>query len=707
MKTRLLASLGLILLLFFAAGGARAGTTDLASSPLVTSASSSVQPNLFLLLDDSGSMDWDYLPDWATTSDNTLFTNNTYNGVAYSASVTYSAPVWYNADGTINTTTYPAMTAGKSSNWTSVPNDGYKVQSTSNSNLVGNASFYTFVAGEYCDKPNLRNCVTQSAASPAYPYPATLRWCTSSSMTACQAVRIETGTTYKTPRYPISSTATISVSGSSSTTVSSITVNGVQILNGTTSGSTSSSTVASRIAANITLAGYSATSSGSTVTITAPAGTWNITYTPVVTKSGTMTITPSAFSGGVPGQNVYTNIVSGNNSYPFPGTTAKATTRTDCAGTTCTYTEEMTNYANWWAYYHTRMQMMKTSTSIAFQSVGPNYRIGYNSLNNNQGYGFVNPASFDATNKLAWYTKLFAAKPNNSTPLRVTLSEQGRIFAGKYNGSSYNGVTIVDPMQYSCQQNFTILATDGYWNETSNPVQLNGSTSIGNQDAGEVRPFNDGGSTTVTAVTPTTTVVQSQTVTGKSIITVWSQFVYTLGSNGADSCTSSKHKVHQQQQQQTETKTTTVTSVDNATTTSTETVVTTNGVVTSDTTSTSNSNSNVSTNTVVNSDTFTAWANFGSSSTTGSCTSSNSLPNPNPSNATTVSSNTSTTSGPTTTVLSTTGPTTGATTTTTSFERRHFEHPFRRRRILLRERSAHHGAGQLHRRADSAGGHRH
>jgi len=668
MKTRLFANLSLILTLLLAAAGARAGTTDLASSPLVTSASSSVQPNLFLLLDDSGSMDWNYLPDWANTSDNTLFTNNVYNGVAYSAAVTYSPPVWYNTDGTINTATYPSMTAGNSSNWTSVPNDGYKVQSTSNSNLVGNASFYTFVAGEYCDKPNLRNCVTQSAPSPSYPYPATLRWCTNSSMSTCQAVRIETGTTYLTPRYPISATATISVSGTSSTSVTGITVNGVQIMSSATPTETSSSTMASDIASRITLAGYSATRSGSTVTITAPAGSGSITYTPVVSKSGSMTVTPAAFSGGVPGQNIYTSIVSGNNSYPFPGTAAKATTRTDCAGTTCTYAEEMTNYANWWAYYHTRMQMMKTSTSIAFQTVGPNYRIGYLSLNNNQGQGFVNPASFNATNKRAWYAKLFAASPNNSTPLRVTLSEQGRIFAGKFNGQSYNGVTVTDPMQYSCQQNFTILATDGYWNETTNPVQLNGSTAIGNQDSGETRPFNDGGSTTVTAVTPTTTVVQNQIVTNYTNTIVWSQNVYTLGANGADGCTSTRHKTHQQPQRQTETKTTTNTLVQNVTTTSTETVVTTNGVVTSDTTSTSTSTSTVSNNTATNSDNSTAWANYGSYTATGSCTTSSSLPSPNPSNPSVVSNDSPgvITSGPTTTVLSTTGPTTGATTTTTS-----------------------------------------
>ncbi len=669
--------IGRSMLLVFATSSVHAGTTDLATVPLVTSSASSVAPNLLYILDDSGSMDWDYLPDWATTSDQTLFRNNGYNGVAYTPSVTYSPPIYYNADGTINTTTYPSMTSANSAGWTAVPDDGYREQSTTSSNLVGNAYFYTFIPGEYCSQPRLLNCAAQTAPSASYPYPATLRWCTDSTMTNCQAIRIESGTTYQVARYPMSATATISVSGSSATTVNGITVNGQQILSSATSSSTTSSTVAGNIKNAInactaaasgacTVAGYSATASGSTVTIMAPTGSGSITYLPVIAKTGTMTVTPTAFNGGVPGSNVLTTISSGTASYPYPGSTAKATTRTDCAGATCTYAEEMTNYANWWAYYHTRMQMMKTAAGIAFQTLGPNYRVGYLTINNNQGNAFVNLAPFNATNKLAWYNKFYAAFPGSSTPLRATLAEAGRIFAGKFDGSTYNGVAVTDPMQYSCQQNFAIMSTDGYWNESSGFVQLNGTTNVGNQDGADVRPYNDGGATIVTSNTPTSTVVQTQTVTGKNTTTVWSQYVYSLGANGADGCSSSRHKVHQQQQQQTETKATTTTSVDNTTTTTTQTVVTSNGVVTSSTSSTSTSSSNVSTNTVTNSDSFTAWANVGSVTTTGSCTTSSSLPNPNPSNATTVSTNTTTTSGPTTTTLSTTGPTTGATTSTTT-----------------------------------------
>ena len=46
-----------------AALSVHAGTTDISSSPLVTAAGSEVLPNLMFVLDDSGSMDWDYMPD--------------------------------------------------------------------------------------------------------------------------------------------------------------------------------------------------------------------------------------------------------------------------------------------------------------------------------------------------------------------------------------------------------------------------------------------------------------------------------------------------------------------------------------------------------------------------------------------------------------------------------------------------------------------
>jgi len=405
--------------LLIAMAQAPAAVTDLATSPLETSTATLVKPNLFYILDDSGSMGDAYLPDWASdTSNALLFRNSRHNGIYYDAAVTYTPPLKY--DGT----SYTSMSSANTSAWTKVPDDGYGVQSTSTSNLVSTSPyFYTFVAGEYCTDAHLRTCNTQTAATTTYAYPAYLRWCTSSALSSCQAIYINsassTGVTYTNARYP-----------------------------------------------------------GATIT----------------TGSGNNKTTTT-----VPGSNIKTTISSSTTSYPYPNTSAVASTRTDCAGTTCTYAEEMTNYANWWAYYHTRMQMTKTAASIAFSVLTTSYRLGYMSINNSTGSDFLDIADITTTSggqKALWYAKFTAAKPANTTPLRTALSTAGRYFAGKL--TSVNSVSAGDPMQYACQRNYTVLSTDGYWNESATPYKIDGSTAIGDQDASESRPYLDGNATSNT-----------------------------------------------------------------------------------------------------------------------------------------------------------------------------------------------------------------
>ncbi|WP_290643145.1 PilC/PilY family type IV pilus protein, partial [Aquabacterium sp.] len=239
----------------------------------------------------------------------------------------------------------------------------------------------------------------------------------------------------------------------------------------------------------------------SQVTIKAPNSMCTMpTGAPVYVKTGTLTVTTTTFTTGVnatcvPGSNQLTTITSTVTSYPYPGTSTKATDRSDCAGTTCTYAEEMTNYANWWAYYRMRMQMAKSAASISFSGIDSQRRIGYMSINNNTGSDFLNVADASTASggqKSQWYAKFVAAKPGGSTPLRTALSLAGRYYAGKT--SKINGITTADPMQYSCQRNYTILSTDGYWNESTSPVKIDGSTAIGDQDSASTvaRPMFDG-----------------------------------------------------------------------------------------------------------------------------------------------------------------------------------------------------------------------
>ena len=210
-----------------------------------------------------------------------------------------------------------------------------------------------------------------------------------------------------------------------------------------------------------------------------PASGSNLTYNTAAIAGGvqgasakTYTI-PTAltqFTGGTPTVNSFNrvDIEPATPSYP------KAVSRTDCIGSACTYAEEMTNFANWYSYYRTRMQMMKTSTSLAFKDIDSNYRVGFITISN-QSSNYVPINDFNFTQKASWYNKLFATDPVTATPLRSALSLVGRIFAGR------KPVGTSDPVQFSCQQNYAILTTDGYWNGGTG-VALDGATDIGDLD---------------------------------------------------------------------------------------------------------------------------------------------------------------------------------------------------------------------------------
>ena len=60
-----------VLALLLAAVGSASWAVDIANGPLFSSSSSNVKPNLMFILDDSGSMKSDYLPDDSNFSTST------------------------------------------------------------------------------------------------------------------------------------------------------------------------------------------------------------------------------------------------------------------------------------------------------------------------------------------------------------------------------------------------------------------------------------------------------------------------------------------------------------------------------------------------------------------------------------------------------------------------------------------------------------
>jgi hypothetical protein len=72
-------------------------------------------------------------------------------------------------------------------------------------------------------------------------------------------------------------------------------------------------------------------------------------------------------------------------------------------------------------------------------------------------------ATFDATMRNTWYTRFYQIQPIGGTPLRMAQERIGEYYRA---GTSPTGGAVPDPIQYSCQQNYHLLTTDGQWNGT-------------------------------------------------------------------------------------------------------------------------------------------------------------------------------------------------------------------------------------------------
>jgi len=153
---------------------------------------------------------------------------------------------------------------------------------------------------------------------------------------------------------------------------------------------------------------------------------------------------------------VRTSIVPSRTIYP------RDAARLDCAGPVCTYDEEMTNFANWYTYYKTRNQMMKTAVGHAFDNVTDKYNVGVVALSVAAANGAINrPLPFAAEQRQRWYDALYDMRTGGATPVRDALHSVGLMYA---NRAPYVAPAGEEAVKFACQQNFTFVTTDGYWN---------------------------------------------------------------------------------------------------------------------------------------------------------------------------------------------------------------------------------------------------
>lgn len=484
-----------------------AQATDISDVPLITSPNVQAKPNLMFVLDDSGSMAWDYMPDIMGSSGDGRtgkygYWSSQCNGVAFNPTLTYLPPL--NADGTSkpNSDFSAAWTDGFTQTG-SIDLGATATQTLTSTNSPGTGSgskTFNFSASSVDSTTfTVGNAVTLTQTV------------TTVTVTATTSGR---NTTYTTKTDTTTNTLTGTVtswtgSGSTWTLVANIT-------SSTSAGPSTTTTTSSKGSA-----------SGPTTT----ASNWSVTPTYgtryYYTYGGTGTETAMSWTYGSDGkvdtstpfyQQCMSDIGSSTGSSVFQ----KVLIANQSA-------ELKQNYANWYSYYRTRTLLMRTAVGRAFSALDGGYRVGFSTINSSTdattASGFQPVGDFAGDQRSTLYTKLYGATANGGTPLRGALSKIGRYYAGYFNS------TQKDPVQYACQRNFVLLSTDGYWNKggspgatednsTYGPLDLNGNL-VGNQDGNEVRPMYDGSTTTIT----------------------YSRVAYRVGTAGGNGCNSRQYPV--------------------------------------------------------------------------------------------------------------------------------------------------------------------
>ncbi|MDM0075145.1 PilC/PilY family type IV pilus protein [Variovorax sp. J2P1-59] len=419
------------------ASPALSAETFILDEPLATRPNVKAKPNLMFILDDSGSMASEFMPDAMSDTGTYGYRSAQCNGVAYDPAVIYALP--------LDSTGQPLATPNFAAAWT----NGF-AQSGS-TNLNGSSETITTI--------NTTSSVATGTGNKNFVF---------------------TGSGFSATTFTVGETITLSASSGRSMTG---TVSGWSATNFNTSGV---KTLA------VSVSSVTGSGSSSTWTATRFPGSYYYSYT------GTQARMSWAYTSTGPVQNTFYNeCLSTVGNSPGSGVFTKVTVKSTSA--------DAQNYANWYAYYRTRSLLMRTAVGRAFKSLDDGYRVGFSTINSSTdvttGDGFHPVDDFGTAQRASIYTKLYGAAASGGTPLRGALSKAGRYFAKGYAGQT-------DPVQYSCQRNYALLSTDGYWNSGGSVENANygprdlGGNLVANQDGTEERPMFDG--TTTTAVTTRT-----------------------------------------------------------------------------------------------------------------------------------------------------------------------------------------------------------
>lgn len=439
MKSRLTFSAAIVMTTMALSTHLMAGETDLSNEPLA-STEISAKPNLLFILDDSGSMANTYMPESVE-----LLQNNQYGRArgwdsSQCNGLAYNPATTYDPPTSPTGTPYPSLTAS------ATRNDGFNpsLSSTRSSSVTHNMGL----------------------GSKTFPVSSVSGYSTNMVVL-------------------ILSDTSASVGGSSA-----------RWMQGTITGINNTTPLS--ITVNVTFSTNDASISYTAWKV-GPPSTLDVSGSTYYTYSGSQPRLGWTYNstGGVVQNTFYNECNQTSNGTVFSSVTVNTRSA-----------EEQANYANWYAYYRKRILTMRTSAGQAFATLGDSYRVGFSNISDpsvvNGTNHFLAIGDFNALQRANFYRSLYETPATSYTPLRAALSKAGRYYANTapgQDGRLVSGQTTAtaDPVQYSCQRNYTLLSTDGYWNTQDEDeangfgaFKVDGTTLVGQVDGYEKRPQYDG-----------------------------------------------------------------------------------------------------------------------------------------------------------------------------------------------------------------------
>lgn len=174
--------------------------------------------------------------------------------------------------------------------------------------------------------------------------------------------------------------------------------------------------------------------------------------------------------------------------------------RRDCAAApACSYSEEIRNFANWFTYYRKREFVAKAAYGQVIAGAGKS-RMGIVTLHNNASVNTaIAPMNIDPLSgvKGSLLESLYKMQASGGTPLRSALDNGGRYLSCSSN--SFFGTCPALPASTGgeCQQNFTVLMTDGFYNGSFSGLGNTDGDDNTSWDSGSTGPYGDSSSNTL------------------------------------------------------------------------------------------------------------------------------------------------------------------------------------------------------------------